>query len=105
MTWSNDDLVKCRSAWRRLAPVAETGFRHRLTPYKIVEHFSDTNILDLESNNQVANIFLESVTLRLRYRMLSPFSAQSLKVMDMFRTLGSRSLPVTAMLENVDFSG
>ena len=49
-----------------LAPVAETGFSHSLTPYKIVGFF-----LDLPSHNQVEILFLESVTFQLYDHMLS----------------------------------
>ena len=43
-------------------------------------------------------MFLESVTFQFHARMLSSEVAQSLKSYRLFRTLGSRSLPVTAML-------
>ena len=47
-------------------------------------------------------VFLESVTFQLHARMLSSEVAQSLKSYGNFRTLGTRSLSVTAMLS---FSG
>ena len=43
-------------------------------------------------------MFLESVTFQFHARMLSSEVAQSLKSYGIFRTLGSRSLSVTAML-------
>ena len=39
------------------APVAETGFSHRLTAYKIVGHFFGLSYLKISGNNQVENIF------------------------------------------------
>ena len=39
-----------------LAPVAETGFRHRLTAYKIVGHFFGLSYRKISGNNQVENI-------------------------------------------------
>ena len=44
-------------------------------------------------------VFLESVTFQFHARMLSSEIAQSLKVMDIFQTLGSSSLSVTAMCQ------
>ena len=43
-------------------------------------------------------VFLESVTFQFHARMLSSEVAQSLKSYDFFRTLGSRSLSVIAMV-------
>ena len=40
-----------------VAPVAETGFSHRLTANKIVGHFFGLSYLKLSGNNQVENIF------------------------------------------------
>ena len=56
-----------------LAAVAETGFIHSLTPYKIVRHF----FMDLPLHNQVKILFLESVTFQLYDHMLSSQVAQS----------------------------
>ena len=40
-----------------LAPVAETGFSHRLTAYKIVGHFFGLSYRKISGNNQVKNRF------------------------------------------------
>ena len=40
-----------------LAPVAKTGFSHRLTAYKIVEPFSGLSYRKISGSNQVKNIF------------------------------------------------
>ena len=137
--------------YRPVAPVAATGFSHRLTAYKIVRHFFGLSYRKISGSNQVKIVFLESVTFQFHARMLSSEVAQSLKsyvffgpwcrdrsqsppcwifrvkqihpstayfssmpacsaqrshshykVIDIFRTLGSVSLSVTAM---VDFSG
>ena len=40
----------------RLAPVAGTGFSHRLTEYKIVGHFFGLSYLNISVNNQIENI-------------------------------------------------
>ena len=40
-----------------LAPVAETGFSHRLAAYKIVEHFFGLSYRKISGHNQVKNIF------------------------------------------------
>ena len=45
------------SCGSRLAPVAETGFSHRLTVYKFVGHFFGLAYLNISGNNQVENIF------------------------------------------------
>ena len=66
-----------------LAPVAEIGFSPRLTAYKIV----GLSYRKISGNNRVKNIFF-----RISY----------ISVMDIFLTLWSGSLSVTAML---DFSG
>ena len=41
-----------------LAPMAETGFSHRLTAYKIVGHFFGLSYLNISLKNQVDNRFL-----------------------------------------------
>ena len=41
----------------QLAPVAETGFSHRLTAYKIVEHFFGLSNRKISGSNQVENSF------------------------------------------------
>ena len=46
----------------RLVPVGETVLSHILTAYKIVGHFYGLSYLKISGNNQVENIFLESVT-------------------------------------------
>ena len=40
-----------------IAPVAETGFSHRLTVYKIVENFFGLSYLNISGNNQVDFFF------------------------------------------------
>ena len=40
-----------------LAPVAETGFSHRLTAYKIVGHFFGLSYLNVSGDNQVEKSF------------------------------------------------
>ena len=42
----------------RLDPVAETGFSHRLTAYRIVGHFSGLSYRKISGNNQVENSFI-----------------------------------------------
>ena len=42
-----------------LAPVAQTGFSHRLTVYKIVRHFFGLSFLNISGTNQVENISLK----------------------------------------------
>ena len=41
----------------QLAPVAETGFSHRLTAYKIVGHFFGLSYRKISGSNQVKNSF------------------------------------------------
>ena len=41
----------------QLAPVSETGFSHRLTAYKIVEHFFGLSYRKISESNQVKNSF------------------------------------------------
>ena len=55
----------------RPAPVAETGFSHRLTAYKIVGHFFGLSYREISGSNQVKNSFLESVAFQFHARMLS----------------------------------
>ena len=63
-----------------LSPVAETGFSHRLTAYKIVGHFFGLSYLNISGDNQVENsFFLESVAFQFHSRMLSSEVTQSLK--------------------------
>ena len=81
------------------SPMAETGFSHKLTAYKIVGYYFWLSYRKISLNNQVENIFLESVTFLFHARMLSSEVAQSLKSYRSFRTLGSGSLSVTAMLD------
>ena len=61
-----------------IAPVAETGFSHRLPAQKIVGHFFGLSYRK-SGSNQVKNIFLESVTFKFHTRMLSSEVALSLK--------------------------
>ena len=58
----NDSLNIClssRAPCRSIlvAPVAETGFSHRLTAYKIVGHFFGLSYRKISGHNQVKNIF------------------------------------------------
>ena len=55
----------------RLAPVAETGFSHRLTAYKIVGHFFDCHIGKYGPWSGRKYFFLESATFRFHAGMLS----------------------------------
>ena len=41
----------------QIAPVAETGFSHRLTAYKIVGHFFGLSYRKISGSNQVKNRF------------------------------------------------
>ena len=69
--------------------MAETGFSHRLTAYKIVGHFFGLSYRKISGSNQVKNIFfLESVTFQSHARMLSSEVAQSLKSYGHFSDLG-----------------
>ena len=93
------------SAAFELAPVTETDFSHRLTAYNrwsflwtIIPKTSPRIIRSKIVIFRISNISV----IRLYDRMLSSQVAQTLKSMDIFRTLGSRSLSVTAML---NFSG
>ena len=70
-----------------LAPVAETGFSHRLTAYKIVGHFFGLSYWKISGHNQVKNSFLESETFQFHARMLSSEVAQSLKNYGLFSDL------------------
>ena len=45
-----------KAVWN-LAPVAETGFSHRLTAYKIVGHFFGLSYQKISESNQVKNSF------------------------------------------------
>ena len=79
-----------------LAAVAEIGFSDRLTPYKIV------------GRSYLRKYFcIESVTFFATrpHAQLIFFSTVIKKVMNIFQTLGSRSLLVTAMLKTLIFSG
>ena len=73
---------------RSLAPVAETGFSHRLTAYKIVGHFFGLSFRKISGSDQVKNSFLESVIFQLYARILSSEVAQSLKNYGHFSDLG-----------------
>ena len=59
--------------------MGETGLSHILTAYKIVGHFYGLSYLKISGNNQVENIFLESVTFQFHACMRSLEVAQSLK--------------------------
>ena len=68
------------TGWAVVAPVAETGFSHRLSVYKFVGHFFGLSYRKISGNNRVKNsFFLESVTFQLHAHMLSSEIAQSLK--------------------------
>ena len=71
--------------WRTLAPVAETGFSHRLTAYKIERHFSGLSYLNISGTIQIENIFFKSVTFQFHARMLSSEIALSHRHVDFFR--------------------
>ena len=78
----------CKHGEYDLASVAETGFSHWLTAYKIVAHFFGLWYLNISGNNQVENsFFIESVTFQLHVRMLSSEVAQSLKGYGLFLDL------------------
>ena len=75
--WSNIVQMFC-VYW--VAPVAETGFSHGFTAYKIVGHFFGLSYRKMSGSNQVKkNFFLESVTFQFHARMLSSEVAQSIK--------------------------
>ena len=76
--------------------MAETGFSHRLTAYKIVRHFFGLSYCNISGSNQVKNRFFRISNISV------PSPHAQLRVMDILRTLGSGLLSVTAML---DFSG
>ena len=44
-------------AGHHIAAVAETGFSHRLTAYKLVGHFFALSYRKISGNNQVKNSF------------------------------------------------
>ena len=87
-----------------LAPVAETGFSHRLTAYKIVGHIFGLSYRKISGSNEVKNIFCKisnisvpcphaqlkgrTVTFQFHARMLSSKVAQSLKSYGDFSDLG-----------------
>ena len=50
-------ITGSRSDGVRGAPVAETGFSHRLTAYKIVGHFFGLSYLYISRHNEVENCF------------------------------------------------
>ena len=62
----------------QLSLVAETGFSHRSTAYKIVGHFFGLSYRKISGSNQ-GKFFLESVTFHVHAHMLSTEVAQSLK--------------------------
>ena len=65
----------------QLTPVAETGFSHRLTAYRIVGHFFGLSYREITGSNQVKNsLFLESVASQFHACMLSSEVAQSLLI-------------------------
>ena len=71
-----------------VAPVAETGFSHRLTTYKIVGHLFGLSYLNISGNNQVKIVFLESVTFQFHAHVLSSEVAQTLKSYGHLSNLG-----------------
>ena len=91
-----------------ISPVAETGFSHTLTAYKIVGQFFGLSYKKISGNNQVKDFRISNI--QFNARMLSSEVAQSLKSYDIFQTLGSGSLSVTAMFDcwgkvNTSFHG
>ena len=92
----------------QLAPVAETGFSHRLTAYKIVGHFFGLSYRKISGSNQVKNSFLESVTFQFHACMLSSESevAQSLLIISYghFSDLGD-GIALSHRHGMLDFSG
>ena len=46
-----------------IAPVAETGFSHRLTAYKIVGHFFGLSYLNISGNNQAKTCFFRIINI------------------------------------------
>ena len=82
--------------------MAETGLSHRLTAYKIAGHFFGLSYLNISGNNQVENISLRISNILVLCPHAQLRVRSHWKVMDIFRTLGSWSLSVTAML---NFSG
>ena len=71
-----------------LAPVAATGFSHRLTAYKIMGHFFGLSYRKISGIIRSKIVFLESVTFQFHARMLSSEVAQSLKCYGHFLDLG-----------------
>ena len=83
-----------------VAPVAETGFNHRLIAYKFVGHFFGLSHRGIIRSKIV---FLESVTFQSHARMLSSQVAQvNKKLWTLFGLWGRDSSWVTAMF---NFSG
>ena len=87
-SWRAICIAHCINTSYMLAPVAETGFSHKLTAYKIVGHFFGLSYRKISGSNQVKNRFLESVTFQFHVRMLSSVVAQSLKSYEHFSDLG-----------------
>ena len=87
-----------------LAPVAETGFSHRLTTYKIVGHFFGLSYRKISGSIIIRSkiVFLESVTFQFHARMLSSEVAQSLKSYGHFSDLG---VGIALGHRHVEFSG
>ena len=67
--------------------MAETGFSHRLTAYKIVGHFFGLSYLNISGNNQV-DFFLRISIILFPPACSAQRSHSHQKVMDIFRTLG-----------------
>ena len=82
--------------------MAETGFSHKLTVYKIVGHFFGLSYLNIYGNNQVENSFLESVTFQFHARMLSSEVTQSLKSDGHFSEFG---VEIALSHRHVEFFG
>ena len=80
-----------------IAPVAKTGFGHRLTAYKIVGNFFG---LSYRKISRSIKVFLESVTFQFHSRMLISEVAQPLKSYGHFSNLGlgSGSLSATTIM-------
>ena len=92
----------CSNEQGEVAPVAETGFSHRLTAYKIVGHFFGLSYLKISLNNHVENSFFRSSNISVPCPHAQLRGRTVIKKLWTFSDLRSRPLSVTAML---NFSG
>ena len=85
---------------RGVVPVAETGFSHRLTAYKIVGHLSGMSYRKISGHNQVKNSFfrISNISVPCPHAQLRD-RAVIKKLWTFFGPWGSASLSVTAMLD------